>query len=254
MPAKRSLADTAQDLYEQRRFADALPLWQLIARQRADELGPDDLLTLSALHSTIYVLVHLNRHTEGLVLCETLVESRLRTLGERDESTIDAMAWLRYLRNHQGSHVARKSAHPPSHVFISYVREDAAAVDRLARDLGHHGIQVWLDREHLLPGVRWQAAIRTAIEGGTFFLACFSANTVARQRSYMNDEVALAIDELRKRASDRAWFLPVLLSPDAVPNRAIGGGETLRDIQYVALHDDWDQGLGRLTKILTQGD
>ena len=132
------------------------------------------------------------------------------------------------------------------HVFISYVREDASAVDRLTTELEAAGVEVRLDRDRLTPGVRWQALIREAIEEGTFFIACFSKNSSARRRSYMNEELVIAIEELRKRPSERAWFLPVLLDPGTVPRRDIGAGETLHDIHYVALYDDWGAGLKSL--------
>jgi hypothetical protein len=132
------------------------------------------------------------------------------------------------------------------HVFISYVREDSLAVRRLADDLKAAGVEVWLDRERLLPGVRWEAAIRQAIRQGSFFIACFSAHYAAREKSYMNEELVIAIDELRQRPSNRTWFLPVLLDPDTLPQRAIGGGEYLENLQFVTLHDGWDEGVKRL--------
>jgi WD40 repeat protein len=138
-----------------------------------------------------------------------------------------------------------------SHVFISYVHEDAERVDQLAAALRARGAEVWLDREQIGVGIRWQAAIRRAIEGGGYFVACFSESFLARDRTHMNEEIALAIDELRKRQIDRAWFLPVLLSAVDVPDRPIGGGETLRDIQYVRMYDaHWDEGVNRLVAVI----
>jgi hypothetical protein len=71
------------------------------------------------------------------------------------------------------------------HVFISYVRENQGVVDRLCSDLKAAGIEVWLDRERIRPGQRWQLAIRTAIEEGMFFIACFSDEYRQRTVSYM---------------------------------------------------------------------
>ncbi len=51
---------------------------------------------------------------------------------------------------------------------------------------------------------------------------------------------------LRKRPTDRAWFIPVLLSECEVPARSIGAGETLQDIQWVALHHNWEEGVIRI--------
>lgn len=136
------------------------------------------------------------------------------------------------------------------HVFLSYVREDQEAVDRLATQLKRRGVDVWLDREQIKPGQRWQSAIATAIEEGAFFLACFSEAYEKRSRSYVHEELTLAIDELRRRPTDRAWFIPILLNKSSIPDRRIGGGETLRDIQWVDLHADWDEGLRKLTTVL----
>jgi TIR domain len=111
-----------------------------------------------------------------------------------------------------------------SHVFISYVRQDYEMVDRLVTSLRSHGIDVWIDREQIKPGERWQTAIKNAIREGAYFLACFSTASQARARSYMNEELTLAIDELRMRPAERRWFVPVLLSDCPVPERPIGAG------------------------------
>lgn len=132
------------------------------------------------------------------------------------------------------------------HVFLSYVRADQDLVDRLVLDLRRAGIGVWIDREQIKPGQRWQCVIAAAIEEGTHFLACFSRAYQQRDRSYMNEELMLALDELRKRPQDRAWFLPLRLDDCEIPALRIGGGDTLRDIQWVNLHRDWSGGLRAL--------
>ncbi len=111
-------------------------------------------------------------------------------------------------------------------------------VERLVEELKSGGVDVWRDRDRLLPGVRWETAIRQAIESGTAFIACFSAKFDARQRSHMHEELTIAIDELRKRPRDRAWFIPVLLDRAVVPDWDIGAGETLRQLQHVKLYAD----------------
>jgi len=40
----------------------------------------------------------------------------------------------------------------PQHIFISYIREDASDVEKLSEDLNRRGVDVWLDREKILPG------------------------------------------------------------------------------------------------------
>ncbi len=133
-----------------------------------------------------------------------------------------------------------------SHVFISYVRDDRQLVDQLVSELRRPGIDIWLDRDRIDPGKRWKDSLRDAIQSGAFFLACFSANSTARERTQMNEELTLAIEEIRLRSSQRIWFLPVLLSTCEPPNRSIGAGETLRDLQWTDLTKDWKLGIARL--------
>ena len=138
------------------------------------------------------------------------------------------------------------------HVFISYVREASAQVDHLAANLSQHGIQVWLDREGIAPGQRWRDAIREAIRGGDLFIACFSSDYAMREQTYMNEELTLAIDELRQRPTDRSWFIPVSLDGSRIPDRNIGGGETLHALQSVNLSAGWDVGVQRIIAVATQ--
>ena len=63
--------------------------------------------------------------------------------------------------------------HPTRHVFISYVRENQDQVDRLCEELKHQGVNVWLDRNNINPGILWEDTNRKAIRDGSFFIACF---------------------------------------------------------------------------------
>jgi hypothetical protein len=89
------------------------------------------------------------------------------------------------------------------HVFVSYVRENSDVVDRLAAELQSRGVVVWLDGNDIDPGTRWRDAIKNAIRSGKFFIACFSRESNECEESYMNEELTLAIDELRKRPSNK---------------------------------------------------
>jgi hypothetical protein len=136
-------------------------------------------------------------------------------------------------------------------IFVSYVRADATRVDNLCARLRAEGLPVWQDRASLAPGERWKVAIRRAITDGSLaFVACFSSSYTARNRSYMNEELTLAIEEIRMRPSDKTWFIPVRLEDVSIPDRAIGGGETLLDLQQVDLFEDWDAGCRRLVEVL----
>ena len=139
------------------------------------------------------------------------------------------------------------------HVFMSYIRENEEIVDKLCDALESHGIKVWLDRNDIDPGSRWKQAIREAIREGTFFIACFSKEYNKRSKTdktYMNEELTIAVEELRQRDTNQSWFIPVQLNKCKIPDRNIGGGETLNDIQHVKLYKDWDAGLQSIVQVI----
>lgn len=144
-----------------------------------------------------------------------------------------------------------KHAREMKHVFISYCRENMDAVDRLCENLTSRGIKVWLDRNALEPGMQWKPAIQQAIQHGDFFIVCFSTEVNARNQTYMSEELKVAIEELHRRPVDRVWFIPVKLNECEIPDIDIGGGETLRDLQYVDLHKNWETGIQRLLNAIS---
>src|SRR5688500_17284984 len=128
-----------------------------------------------------------------------------------------------------------------NYVFISYVHQDFAIVKILRDFLVEMGIEVWMDTDKLEAGKRWKGSIRNAIREGAFFMACFSENYNKRNATYMNEELVTAIEELRLRPYDRSWFIPVRLSDCEIPDRPIGGGESLSDIQRIDLFSDFGE-------------
>ena len=98
---------------------------------------------------------------------------------------------------------------------------------------------------------RWQDAIRNAIQGGAFFIAVFSQEYNERSTTYVNEELTLAIEQIRLRGHDARWFIPVRISGE-IPDRSTRPGETLRSFQYVDLEndDDWHVGVKRIVSVI----
>src|SRR4051812_39299294 len=140
------------------------------------------------------------------------------------------------------------------HVFISYVRENGEIIDRLAAELKSRGVIVWLDRNDIEPGAGWREAIKNAIRSGKFFIACFSKESNKRDKSYMYEELTVAIDELRERPSDRTWFIPILINETAIPSRRISNAEDLSDIQALRLYENWNDGVVRILRVMKYDD
>jgi TIR domain len=142
-----------------------------------------------------------------------------------------------------------EDTHPRrGHAFLSYVREDSSEVDVLQHALEEAGVRVWRDTRDLWPGEDWRARIRDAITGDALvFIACFSLRSVTREKSYQNEELALAIDQLRLRRPDVPWLIPVRLEECAIPDHDIGRGRTLSSIQRADLFGEHrDEALSRL--------
>jgi hypothetical protein len=128
---------------------------------------------------------------------------------------------------------------PVGHVFVSYVREDARYADLLQRVLESAGVRVWRDTADLWPGEDWRAKIRHEITSNALvFVACFSRQSLAREVSYQNEELALAIDQMRLRRPDQPWLIPVRFDDCDIPELSVGGGRTLATIQRADLFGD----------------
>lgn len=122
------------------------------------------------------------------------------------------------------------------HAFISYVHSDVDHVNRLDRVLRAAGIPVWRDTVNLWPGENWRLKIREAITRDALaFIACFSQMSVARTRTYQNEELTLAVEQLRQRRPQDAWLIPVRFDDCDIPDWDIGAGRTLASLHCADL-------------------
>lgn len=125
------------------------------------------------------------------------------------------------------------------HVFVSYVREDMAQVDKLCEALDAAQLPYWRDRTSLAPGDHWKQKIRDAIRSGALvFLACFSEQSRAKSKSYMNEEITLAVEEFRLLSPAATWLIPVRFDDGDIPEWNLGAGRTLSDLNYADLYGE----------------
>lgn len=137
-----------------------------------------------------------------------------------------------------------------NHAFLSYVKEDSKIVLTLYQELVKRGHRVWLDRYALQPGVDWRIAIEHAIRNGMYFIACFSSNYWNKSKSYMNEELHIAVEQLRRMPDDQIWFIPIKLSECSLPVLEIRSGKTIDSKQWVELYQDWQNGIERISNAL----
>lgn len=142
-------------------------------------------------------------------------------------------------------------------VFISYVREDTDAVNKLIKELQQAEIDVWMDTANLAPGVDFELEIKRAIENGIYFIACFSHHYWNRKKhkTYMNKELRIAVEQLQCMPDDQVWFIPVKLTECDIPTFTISGTRTLESKQWVQLYENWEEGIGKIIDLIReQGD
>lgn len=114
-------------------------------------------------------------------------------------------------------------ASPPGSIFISYVREDAEAAERLATAIGTLGGDVWLDKRRLQPGDHWEPEILASIRRGVrLFVPLISQHTEARDEGYVFKEWGEAV-ERAKGIPGRRFIVPVVIDAGYAGNAAAYG-------------------------------
>lgn len=148
---------------------------------------------------------------------------------------------------------------PAGHAFISHDPADSDMAAWLQGVLEAAGVRVWRDAVSLLPGHDRAAEIRRAIgDGALVFIACFSGQSLARRRSRQNEELLLAIEQLRMRQPSDPWLIPVRLDDCRIPDIDIGGGRTLTALEPADLFGDGaalaaDRVVASVRRLLSRG-
>jgi cold shock CspA family protein len=127
-------------------------------------------------------------------------------------------------------------------VFISYAREDKAFAEKLCRDLRQAGVKPWLDSVDLLPGQRWEPAIREAIRDSSYFIAVLSSRSVGK-KGYVQKEIRQALSIAEEYSEDRIFIIPVRLD-ECEPSF-----EGLRSLHMTDLFLDYTGGLTQLLRV-----
>jgi hypothetical protein len=100
---------------------------------------------------------------------------------------------------------------PANAIFISYAREDLAAVQRLKAGLDAGGLTTWFDMDRLEGGDDYDHKIRANIARCSYFVPIVSANTQRRLEAYFRREWSYAVDRTRNMADGAVFILPVCI-------------------------------------------
>ena len=118
---------------------------------------------------------------------------------------------------------------PDNAVFISYAREDLAAVQKLKAGLDAAGIKTWFDLERLEGGDDYDRKIQRNIARCSYFIPIVSATTQRRLEGYFRREWSYAIDRARNIAEGALFILPVTIDDT-------NGGDAQVPEKFKAVH------------------
>lgn len=125
-------------------------------------------------------------------------------------------------------------------VFLCYSRTDAETACTFVRDLKARGVECWLDIRDLLPGDDYNAQVKRAVEDSE--LVIFLCSEASLKSTWCEAEVNYATT-IGKRV------VPVCLSRDVMMKL----WDELRGIQVVNWHDNRDEAIKTIMKLLGRG-
>ncbi len=173
-------------------------------------------------------------HEPGLVFFLQQVSSRTRLFTGGAEAFVDELHRRWRARHKPAASVAATALstadaagierfQPPARemadraIFISYAREDLAAVQRLKSALDAAGVNAWFDMERLEGGDDFSRKIRGNIARCSFFIPVISATTQRRVEGWFRREWNWAVDRTHGMAAGARFILPVCIddTPEA---------------------------------------
>lgn len=102
-------------------------------------------------------------------------------------------------------------------VFLSYSHADVVTVRSLWARLKRDGMDVWFDKENLLPGQNWEYEIRKMILRCDVMIICLSEG-FNKQRGFRHEELKIALRKARSLPVDGIFIIPVRIETCEVPD------------------------------------
>lgn len=133
-------------------------------------------------------------------------------------------------------------------VFISYVHEDVHIVRRLFQGIEEAGLRPWMDEISLEGGRRWDPELEEQIDSSDFVVVVMSPTLARKTDSYVNKEIALAIERSKRIRSSAGSFLVPLALSDLRSDHVIPELEPFHRLQL--RDDNFAEDLARLVSDL----
>jgi len=175
-----------------RRLSDPREVIEILADDRSGK-DPDLVAFLANFSSRTKIF-----HAGAEAFVETLSQQCRERFGGVDNS--EATRW-----------VPPPVDMPEGAIFISYAREDLAAVRTLKSALDAAGLIVWFDLDRIRAGDTWDLKIRENIRHCALFLAVLSRTTETRIEGVFRREWSYALDRDRDIHPATPFIIPVAI-------------------------------------------
>ena len=129
-------------------------------------------------------------------------------------------------------------------VFISYSRKNEAFAERLARDLGDAGLDVWLDLRQIQGGENWRDEIFRGLERSEFLIALLSPSAV--QSKWVQREILTAREQGKR-------IYPIMVENAREELKVTEELVWLRDYQYIDFEGRYEEAFPQLLEALPGG-
>jgi WD40 repeat protein len=129
-------------------------------------------------------------------------------------------------------------------VFISYSRKNQRVAERLARDLGDAGLDVWIDLSQIHGGELWREEIFKGIDRADFVIACISPDSLLSQ--WCEREILTAREQGKP-------ICPIMIEEALAQVQASSTLAWLADVQFVNFIDRYEEAFPQLLESLPGG-
>ena len=138
-------------------------------------------------------------------------------------------------------------------IFLSYAHADLGYAKKIFDDLKRYGLEIWFDKESLLPGQDWEKEIRKAIRDSDYFIALLSKRSLSK-RGFIHSELKLSFEIVEKYfPSDTGIFIIPVRLDDCKPSDAY---ERLGRIHWIDVFPkrEYPSGLKKILRVVSPGN
>jgi hypothetical protein len=135
-----------------------------------------------------------------------------------ERSSIHQPRQAEILLKHVQSWIDKTTSKNKSYAFLCHASEDKNEVKKISDRLNEVGIETWLDKKDILPGMDWDLKIKKGIKEATVIIVFLSPNSIDK-KGYVQKEVNIALDILQEIPEEQIFLIPAMLQQCKIPYR-----------------------------------